>query len=236
MAGPSEAFLKASLGLWRRRATYHHDKWLKLYHAKSADDAERRKQWHEWQDAIAEVNHRIEQIAALSPAYISGISVNLPPAIAAWEGGKGRDGLFHPYFDNDGGVWTIGYGHTNADGGLHVSADTKPLTQKEAETLLLHDLNVNYAPNVTKALRAAGWKGVSQKPYDGFVDFEYNLGPSYFDRGHNLGNAMYAHSITQCAAAVLIYDTAGGHVLPGLVKRRRWESQLVKGGTYTVNN
>ena len=105
-------------------------------------------------------------------------SMALAKAVAVWEGGQSSDGLFRPYQDSVG-VWTVGYGHTSADGAPIPGPGLRPLTQAEAVTLLLHDLNVAYAPSVAAAVKAAHWM-LTPKQFDALTSFCYNLGPGYF--------------------------------------------------------
>src|SRR5205085_10293748 len=72
------------------------------------------------------------------------VSPQLVSAVAQWEGGQSKDGLFHPYQDSVG-VWTIGFGHTEG-----VSAATAPWTLAQAETKLTEDLNVKYRPPIVR--------------------------------------------------------------------------------------
>lgn len=165
---------------------------------------------------------------------VSTVSLSLAKAAAIWEGGRSADGLFRPYQDSVG-VWTIGYGHTNADGGIVVGPSTPPLTSDEAVTLLLHDLNVIYTPAVAKYLKLYQWK-LNQKAFDALVDFAYNLGPGYFARGNSVGDDMFAHDGHALADDMLRFNHAGGQVLAGLTRRRQWERQLFLNGSYAITN
>lgn len=120
-----------------------------------------------------------------------------------------------PYTDSVG-VWTIGYGHTEG-----VSSRSKPLTQAQARALLQHDLDKTYAPPVT----ALGLP-LNQHQFDALVSAVYNLGPGILSSSSTLGKALRARNWKLAADALLLYDHAGGRVLPGLRTRREAERKL----------
>lgn len=113
------------------------------------------------------------------------------------------------------GIWTIGYGHTGAD--VHPKLT---ITEEEASALLLKDVAsavaaVNHLVIVT----------LTQNQFDALVDFVYNAGEAHFAnstllREVNRGNHAGA------AAQFLLWDHAGGCVVPGLLKRRQAEQAL----------
>jgi lysozyme len=142
--------------------------------------------------------------------------------IADFEGGQSPDGLFHPYFDRDGRVWTIGYGHTAG-----VSRNSKPLTKKQATDLLDHDLNHAYAPAVEGQLYAYRIRRfLTQNQFDALVSLAYNLGPGILSPIHTIGQELKAKHWQKAADAFLLYDHSGGRVLAGLTRRRKAERAL----------
>jgi lysozyme len=149
---------------------------------------------------------------------VSAAGVHL---ISDFEGGQGRDGLFHAYQDAVK-VWTIGYGHT-----VGVSAGSRPLTKAQAQQLLRRDLNRVYAPPVRKAAKAIGLK-LTQNEFDALVSAVYNLGPGILDRGRTLGDALRSKDRHRIADAFLVYDKAGTPPRPlaGLTRRRKAEKAL----------
>jgi lysozyme len=147
------------------------------------------------------------------------ISASAVAAIAGFEGGESADGLFHPYFDKMGDVWTIGYGHTGG-----VSARSRPLTKTQALALLESDLNKSYVPAVLSAAREYKWLPLNQGKLDALSSFCFNLGPGDFAPSHSLGAALKAHNVAEAASAFLLYDKDANDVTePGLVRRREWE-------------
>ncbi|HXN38691.1 MAG TPA: lysozyme [Solirubrobacteraceae bacterium] len=150
------------------------------------------------------------------------VSPELINAVARWEGGRAKDGLFHPYRDS-AGVWTIGFGHTAG-----VSAQSSPWTLKQAQAALSQELNDRYLPAIVK-------RGLplDQKQLDALASFVYNLGVGTLDAGRSIGDALRSRDWRRAAAdAMLLYDHAGAKKLPGLTRRRQWERQLFLGGTY----
>jgi lysozyme len=154
--------------------------------------------------------------------------------ITGFEGGQSRDGKFHPYFDRIGGLWTIGYGHTEG-----VTSRTKPLTKKQAEDLLDHDLNHAYAPAVEAQLYAYRIRRyLNQNEFDALVSFAYNLGPGILSPIHTIGEELRAvgkaktkagrvQHLDKAADAMLLYDHgANGQHEPGLTRRRKAERTL----------
>jgi GH24 family phage-related lysozyme (muramidase) len=155
----------------------------------------------------------------------AGVSSKLAAAVAQWEGGQGPDGLFHPYWDKVGHVWTIGYGHT----GLDVTAHTAAWSAEQAKRELRSELDRRYLPPVL-ALHLP----LNQRQIDALVSFVYNVGGGTLERGRSLGDALHGPSWqTEAPKAMLLYDKdASGHPVAGLVRRRRWECELFKGGPY----
>ena len=117
------------------------------------------------------------------------------------------------------GVWTIGYGTTNADKaitGLTIKAGTK-ITQKQADEFLKKSLWHKYLKKVSKYDKKYHF---NQNQIDALVCFAYNIGS--IDQLTNNGQ----RSIAQISAKIPAYNKAGGKVLAGLTKRRAEEKAL----------
>jgi GH24 family phage-related lysozyme (muramidase) len=108
-------------------------------------------------------------------------------------------------------VWTIGYGHTGSD-----VKQGMVITQAEADRLLQQDLE-RFEKNVMKFNNKYHW---TQNEFDALVSFAFNIGS--IDQLTANGTRTKA----QIAQAMLLYNKAGGKVLPGLTKRRQAERQL----------
>lgn len=117
------------------------------------------------------------------------------------------------------GVWTIGYGTTNADKSitnLTIKKGAK-ITQSQAEDFLLKSLNNKYAAKVNKYSSKYKW---TQNQFDALISFAYNIGSI------DQLTANGTRSISQISAKILAYDKAGGRTLAGLTRRRKAEKRL----------
>jgi lysozyme len=113
------------------------------------------------------------------------------------------------------GVWTVGYGHTGAD-----VTPGLTITQAEAEALLAKDvLAAARCVNTTVKLR------LTQGEFDALVDFVFNLGPGNFLRS-TLLTALNAGDLARAAAQFECWDRAGGVIVAGLLRRRQAELGL----------
>lgn len=119
------------------------------------------------------------------------------------------------------GKWTIGYGHTNG-----VSADTRPVTEEEAETMLREDLM-----RITGDLNRAVPESLTQEQFDSLCSFCYNCGTGAF-LSSTLRKVINANPMDfgRIRAEFMRWVNAGGKKLPGLVERRRAEANLYEYG------
>lgn len=109
------------------------------------------------------------------------------------------------------GVWTIGYGHTkNVYQGMTI-------TQQQAEAFLREDLDefVRYTNKQAMSFEP------NQNQFDALVSFCYNCGSG--NLGKLVGNGK---NVQQVSSDILLYNKAGGRVLPGLERRRKAERDL----------
>ena len=131
-------------------------------------------------------------------------------------------------------VWTIGYGHTGSDvkQGL-VDSDSKvaDMLRRSHKPVVLVVNKVDhfdkymadvyelerFEKNVMKFNNKYHW---TQNEFDALVSFAFNIGS--IDQLTANGTRTKA----QIAQAMLLYNKAGGKVLPGLTKRRQAERQL----------
>lgn len=109
------------------------------------------------------------------------------------------------------GVWTIGYGHTGSD-----VKEGLTITPVKAEQLLKSDL-AKFEKHVQNFDSKYHW---NQNEFDALVSFAFNVGSI------NQLTANKTRTKDQIAQAMLLYNKAGGKVLPGLTKRRQAERQL----------
>jgi lysozyme len=118
-------------------------------------------------------------------------------------------------YQDTGGVWTIGYGHTR-----NVKRGDR-ITQVQAESLLREDLKEfeNYVDRKVRGIKTQG-------QFDAVVDFCYNIG--YGVKGFG-GSTLkqYIESgrkTWEIQEQFLRWVNAGGKKLGGLVTRRIWEA------------
>ena len=132
---------------------------------------------------------------------------------------KEFEGLYLKSYKDEVGVWTIGYGITNADKAITkvtVKAGLK-ITEKTADNWLEKALNTKYLPKVMKYNSKYKW---NQNEIDALVSFAYNIGSI------DTLTANGTRSRATIATKMLQYNKAGGKVLNGLTRRRKAERAL----------
>ena len=117
------------------------------------------------------------------------------------------EGLRLNSYQDSVGVWTIGYGHTQ---GVQPG---QTITQQQAQAFLQQDLGVAEAGvnrlNLT----------LTDNQFAALVSFTFNLGAG------NL-NKLLSQGLAAAPDRILLFDHAGGRVLPGLTRRRQAERAL----------
>lgn len=132
---------------------------------------------------------------------------------------KKWEGCYLTAYRDAVGVWTIGYGTTNADKpitGKTIKRGMK-ISQSTADRWLRASLNRKYLPLVLKYDSKYDW---NQNQLDALVSFAYNIGSI------DQLTANGTRSISQISAHIPAYNRAGGKVLRGLTNRRREEKAL----------
>lgn len=126
------------------------------------------------------------------------------------------EGLRLTAYTDTGGVWTIGYGHTN---GVRPG---QVIDQATAQTLLEHDQES--ASNFVN--KHAGT--CTQNQFDALVDFTFNVGPSLFLTSTLL--KKHLDGDYDDAANEFLKWKYDNHVeIPGLLRRRVAERALYLG-------
>jgi lysozyme len=146
------------------------------------------------------------------------MSVLLRPSPAAIALIKRHEGLRLSAYQDPGGVWTIGWGHTGDVTPGHV------ITEHQAEALLLLDAQTAAAA-VNRRVRIP----LEQHQFDALVSFVFNLGEGRFAESTLLKRVN--QGCHGAAAAEFLRWTKGRHhgrkiTLGGLVKRRDDERRL----------
>jgi lysozyme len=128
---------------------------------------------------------------------------------------KKFEGLRLTAYQDQVNVWTIGYGHTGPDvhGGLTI-------TEAYADTLLTRDLG-----GAVACVHHVVTADLAQCQFDALVDFVFNLGCGSL-RGSTLLRHVNAGEFDLAAPQFLLWEHAGGVVVPGLLARRRAEMEL----------
>lgn len=117
-------------------------------------------------------------------------------------------------YQDAGGVWTIGYGHTAG-----VKPDQK-ITKQQAQLYLMEDLKKfeKYVMLYDK------YYHFNQNQFDALVSFTYNAGPGnlakLLDKGNKPIESVKADLPNTCIKAK-------GQVLNGLIRRRKAEAELM---------
>ena len=132
---------------------------------------------------------------------------------------KEFEGCHLTAYQDEVGVWTIGYGITNADKsitGTTIKSGLK-ISQSTAEKWLEESLNKKYLPLVMKYDTRYNW---NQNEIDALVSFAYNIGSI----DQLTANGSRSRSVI--ADKMLEYNKAGGKVYRGLTRRREAERKL----------
>jgi len=93
------------------------------------------------------------------------------------------------------------------------------ITQAEADALLAQDCQ-RFADAVDNPVYCPVTDRLNDNQRDALISFAFNCGAGC------LRTLCANRSLTQIAAALLLYNKGGGKVLPGLVRRRAAEKQL----------
>lgn len=120
------------------------------------------------------------------------------------------------------GVWTIGLGSTRYLDGRPVRPTDPPITREHAYALAVEQLRREYLPAVLRLCPGA----------DGFdrlaalLDFAYNVGVGAL-AASTLRRRVNAGDWPGAQRELARWVRGGGRVLPGLVKRRAIEAQML---------
>lgn len=128
---------------------------------------------------------------------------------------KSFEGCRLTSYQDSGGVWTIGYGHTNGVKPNHT------ISQEQATLYLQQDLK-----NAEKYVNAyVSVYNLTQHQFDALVSFTYNCG------GNNLAKRLLNYGKKPLALVkVDMHETcikAKGKTLPGLIRRREAEAKMM---------
>ena len=149
----------------------------------------------------------LRQLFAVSAAPAEGMRLSLIGRAAI----EAREGCRLAAYRDSVGVWTIGYGHTTAAGGLAVTPGLR-ISQAQADALFAVDVE-KYVDAVRKGLSRA----VPQAFFDACCSLCYNIGPVGFAHSSVLRLAN-AGSLAAAADAFLMWNKPAA-----IVTRRQGE-------------
>lgn len=130
------------------------------------------------------------------------------------------EGLRRTAYQDSGGVWTIGYGHTGPD-----VTPGKTITDLQAEVLLRGDLR-SAIDCVNQCVKVA----VEQHQFDALVDFAFNAGRGALTRSALLAK-LNAKDFAGAARQFGLWINVNGQPNRGLQRRRAAETSMFS-GTY----
>lgn len=122
-------------------------------------------------------------------------------------------------YSDTGGVWTIGYGHTQG------VMEGMTCTREQALAWLEQDTR-----EAAAAVNRLVTVQLKQAEFDALVDFVFNLGVGAFARS-TLLHDLNAGNLAAAAAQFPLWDHDAGRVLAGLLHRRLAEQMEFEGRT-----
>lgn len=125
-----------------------------------------------------------------------------------------------PYQDQ-GGVWTIGYGATYDLNDIPITEHTPPISAAYADALLEKQIE-KYADTVTESLPDIT---LDQNQFDACVSLCYNIGQGAF-ASSTVCKMINENNLSLAADAFLLWDKVQGEVNQGLLTRREKERAL----------
>jgi lysozyme len=134
------------------------------------------------------------------------------------------EGLYLKPYLCPAGVPSIGYGTTMYENGVRVTLADPPITKERAEALLMWELRTACFPRVIKLCNNLGAWGPGAVA--AIVDFVYNLGAGNL-AASTLRKRILANDKEAAKTELMRWVRGGGRVLPGLVRRRQAESNLI---------
>lgn len=156
---------------------------------------------------------RKERTISKKPKKCSDIGLAL---IKKWEGCKLES------YQDGGGVWTIGYGHTGPVKGRRLGPEMR-VSLEEAEELLRQDLETVEA-TIIDTVEVP----LTQNQFDSLCCFIYNVGSGAFRKSTLLGR-LNSGLYEEAADQLLRWDKDNGKVVKGLSNRRKAERELFLG-------
>ena len=134
------------------------------------------------------------------------------------------EGLYLKPYLCPANVPTIGYGSTAYENGIRVTLSDPPITKERAEELLMHELRTICFPSVERLCRHVfEWGNPATAA---ILDFVFNLGSGRL-QSSTLRKKIQADDKEGAKTELMKWVRGGGRVLPGLVKRRHAEAEMI---------
>jgi len=121
------------------------------------------------------------------------------------------------------GIPTIGYGSTYYSNGKKVTLADKPIDEPTAKALLMSELRHTY---LMGTLRSCPILATNQSICNAIVDFTYNLGVGRLQTS-TLKRKINEQNWEDAKKELMKWTRGNGRILPGLVKRRQAECNLM---------
>ena len=126
-----------------------------------------------------------------------------------------NEGFSAHVYEDVAGFPTVGYGHRLLPG----ESFSFGVDEDEAINLLRTDTEKVQQRMVVYQREGMIPADCTQNQWDALADFAYNLGPGSL-------HTMLSHGWDQIPTQILLWDHAGGKVVPGLLARRQRELKL----------
>lgn len=127
------------------------------------------------------------------------------------------------------GVPTIGYGFTSS---IFKDGIVPETMTKERADVILEGALYSAICDVYEYMNDRGYRQMTNDTWYALTDFYYNCGKTNLVKLTRGGLRSYQ----EIKEKILEYNHAGGRVLPGLTKRRQWESDLIQGEIVKINH
>ena len=121
------------------------------------------------------------------------------------------------------GIPTIGYGSTYYSDGKKVTLADNPIDEPTAKALLMSELRHTY---LMGTLRSCPILATNQSICNAIVDFTYNLGVGRLQTS-TLKRKINEQNWEDAKKELMKWTRGNGRILPGLVKRRQAECNLM---------
>lgn len=150
-----------------------------------------------------------------------------------------REGRRSKAYPDSGGVWSIGIGHAllrseRSSGKIIILGQAVKyaggLTEQQIDDLFRQDI-ARFEGTVSLAIHDSEYKNWEQHHIDALVSFCFNIGINAFNKS-TLAKMIKSGSLNGIPAQIRRWKWDNGIEVPGLVNRRKFESQLFEFGIY----